>query len=441
MKKTIILALIVALVAAVPVAAAGVDFGGSIETEIAVNKKKGEDVQVVPGSELSLNLGVNAAQDKVRAGLEFGLSEEEDGLVPSGISLGDIELKQAFIEADGAFWHGGPEATTRFGTLGIDYSPYASLTGRSGISISGVDLDVIELNGFYALAAEGESDVLGMRSSLNLVDEVDLGIAVLSDSDIIRIQADAAAEPIEGLRIAASAAADRTEESGLQMDNLVKVAADYALDENTNITVGFKHISDDWAVTNDDGKPKYIAEKTEDGDGEHDWIHLERAKNRGVFVGLETAQQGMILAAAYDQMFAEASIAADTEYEGFRFDVKTVLDVPAMSAMAAKSTTFGVSREFDVMEGLAVDARNEGKWTGGEEKGLVHTIGAKSTLGILPAVDGLELSAEVSAAELKLDAVDHNVAAMFAAPNGLYLGIEHARYDCTTFNAGMKVEF
>jgi len=123
------------------------------------------------------------------------------------------------------------------------------------------------------------------------------------------------------------------------MDNLVKVAADYALDENTNITVGFKHISDDWAVTNDDGKPKYIAEKTEDGDGEHDWIHLERAKNRGVFVGLETAQQGINLAAAYDQMFAEASIAADTEYEGFRFDVKTVLDVPAMSAMAAKSTT------------------------------------------------------------------------------------------------------
>src|SRR5690242_21034233 len=45
----------------------------SISYAVFCLKKK---IQVVPGSELSLNLGVNAAQDKVRAGLEFGLSEE-----------------------------------------------------------------------------------------------------------------------------------------------------------------------------------------------------------------------------------------------------------------------------------------------------------------------------------------------------------------------------
>ena len=158
-------------------------------------------------------------------------------------------------------------------------------------------------------------------------------------------------------------------------------------------------------------------------------------------VGFETEQQGVELHADYDQMFAEAKLGAGTEYEGFRFDVETVLDVPAVSGIAAKSTTFGVGREFDIMEGLAIDASYEGKWTGGDVRKLVHTVGAKTTLGIIPAIDGLELSAEVSASELSLDSVGYKVGAKFAAPNGVNLGIEHARSTGTTFNAGMKVEF
>lgn len=433
MKKTIILALVIALTAAAPVLAAGVDFGGSIETKIEVNKK-GEDLTVAPGSELSLNLGINAAQDKVRAGMEFGLEEDDEGeLMPSGITLGDIALKQAFIEADGAFWHGGPQATTRFGTLSIGYSPYASLTGRSGVSIHGVDLDILGLNGFYALPGEN-GHVLGLRSDLRMLEDVAIGASVIRDEELIRLQLDAAGEPIEGLHLAGSAAADKTEDSGFKMDNLWKIEARYEIDANTSVQAGYKHISSDW-------EPGYIAAKTKDEDAEHDWIHLARAKNDGVFVGLETVQQGVSLQAAYDQMFAEASIGAETEYEGFKFSVSTVLDVPAVSSLAARTTTFGVSRGIEVMEGLAVDAKYEGKWTGGDEKSLVHTLGAKTTLGLVPAVDGLELSAEISAAEASFDALDYKVGAEFAAPNGVNLGIEHARSAGTTFNAGMKVEF
>ena len=432
MKKTIVLALIVALVAVVPVSAAGVDLNGAVETKIEVNKK-GEDVTVVPGSELSLNLGVNAAQDKIRAGVEFGLKKEEkNDLLPTDITLGDIALKQAFIEADGAFWHGGPEATTRFGTLNIGYSPYASLKDRSGISISGMDLDVVGLNGFYALPSD-KGHVLGLRSDLQIIDDVQVGASIIRDDEIVRVQVDAAGDPIEGLHVAGAFAADHTEDSGLKMDNLWKVQADYELAENTNVIAGYKYISEGFV-------PGYVAAKTKKEDAEHDWIHLARAKDHGLFVGLETAQQGVNMQAAYDQMFAEASLGADTEYEGFKFDVKTVLDVPAVSAIATKSTTFGVGREIEVMDGLAVDARYEGKWTGAD-KSLVHTLGAKTTLGIVPAVDGLELSAEVSASELKLESVGYKVGAKFAAPNGVNLGIEHARDAGTTFNAGMKVEF
>ena len=218
------------------------------------------------------------------------------------------------------------------------------------------------------------------------------------------------------------------------MNNLWTLQAGYELADSTTITAGYRHITDGFV-------PRYVAEESEDGDAEHDWIHLPRAKNSGLFVGFETEQQGVELHADYDQMFAEAKVGAGTEYEGFRFDVETVLDVPAVSSIAAKSTTFGVGREFEVMEGLAIDASYEGKWTGGEERKLVHTIGAKTTLGLIPAINGLELSAEVSASELALESVGYKVGAKFEAPNGVNLGIEHARVTGTTFNAGMKVEF
>ncbi|HHT89492.1 MAG: hypothetical protein QM451_10005 [Bacillota bacterium] len=433
MRKTIVLSLIIALVAMAPVSAAGLDFGGSIETSIEVNKQEGKDVEVTPGSELSLNLGVSAAQDRIRAGVEFGLKEKNEDLVPSGITLGDIALKQAFIEADGPFWHGGPEATTRFGTLDIGYSPYAALADQSGISISGIDLDVLGLSGFYALAGE-RGHVVGLRSDLYLLDDVALGASLINDREILRVQVDAAAAPIEGLLVAGNLAVDHTDDSGLKMDNLWTLRADYELAENTNVVAGYKHITAGFT-------PHYVAEKTKEETAEHDWVHLAREKDSGLFVGFETEQQGISMNAAYDQMFAEASIGAGTEYEGFKFNVETVLAVPAVSSIATKTTTFGVGREFDIMEGLAIDASYEGKWTGGDERTLMHTLGANTTLGIVPAVDGLELSAEVSTSKLDLDSVGYKVGAKFAAPNGVNLGIEHARHAGTTFNAGMKVEF
>ena len=432
MRKIIVLSLVIALVAVAPVSAAGLDFSGAIETEIVVNKN-GEDLEVVPGSELSLNLGISAAEDKVRAGLEFGLEREEKDLVPTNITLSDISLKQAFIEADGPYWYGGPEATTRFGTLDIGYSPYASLKDRSGISISGVDLDVVGLGGFYALEGP-QGHVLGLRSDLYLLEDVNLGASIIHDNEITRVQVDAAAAPIEGLIVAGNLAVDHVEGFDLKMDNLWTVQADYELVEGTNVVAGYKHITEGF-------EPRYIAAKTKNEDAEHDWVHLARAKDSGLFVGFETEQQGISMNAAYDQMFAEASIGAGTEYEGFKFNVETVLDVPAVSSIATKTTTFGVGREFDIMDGLAIDAKYEGKWTGGETRTLVHTVGASTTLGLVPAIDGLELSAEVSASELNLDSVGYKVGAEFAAPNGVNLGIEHARFEGTTFNAGMKVEF
>ena len=176
--------------------------------------------------------------------------------MPTGITLGDIALKQAFIEADGAFWHGGPEATTRFGTLDIDYSPYASLSKRSGISVSGIDVELAELNGFYALQGE-HGHVLGMRGDLYVLDEVALGASVIKDAEITRLQMDADAAPIEGLRIRGAVAADHTDDSGLKMNNMWTVQAGYELAENTVVSAGYKHITDGFV-------PRYVAEQSEE---------------------------------------------------------------------------------------------------------------------------------------------------------------------------------
>jgi len=442
MKKTFAaITLIIALVMAGPVAAAGIDFGGAIETNIEVNRKTDGNIEVTPASELSLNLGLTAAEDKLRAGLEFGLAETEhpDRLMPTGISLGDIQLKQAFIEADGAYWHGGPEVTTRFGTLDINYSPYASVKNHSGISISGMDLDVVELNAFYGLPTT-YGHVLGMRADLNLVEELDLGASVIADRDLVRMQIDAAGSPIEGLNVSGALAADYVEgdsitESIKGMNNLWTIQADYEVIEDTTVTAGYKYISSDWEA------PRYVAPRSEKDNQPQDWLYqLPEGKNHGVFVGVRTAQQGVEIEAEYDQLFNHAALAAGTEYEGFRFDVKTVLDVPSIGEMSTEKTTFGVSRDFDVMEGLAIAASYEGEWVPAAKQ-LTHTIGASTTLGLIPAIDGLKISGEVSASELALESIGYKIGAEFEAPNGVNLGIEHDRFEGTTFAAGMKVEF
>ena len=107
--------------------------------------------------------------------------------------------------------------------------------------------------------------------------------------------------------------------------------------------------------------------------------------------------------------------------------------------MSTEKTTFGVGRDFDV-EGLTIAASYEGEWVPAAQQ-LTHTIGASTTLGLIPAIDGLSINGEISASELNLQTVGYKLGAEFAAPNGVNLGIEHDRFEGTTFQAGMKVEF
>ena len=135
MKRTIAaISLVIALVMAGPVAAAGIDFGGSIETHIEVNRSVEGEVDVTPASELSLNLGFTAAQDKLRAGISSACLMVCSADTHRHFAR-DIALKQAFIEVT---VHTGTAVlgNTRFGTLDIAW-PYASVKNHS-VSASAV---------------------------------------------------------------------------------------------------------------------------------------------------------------------------------------------------------------------------------------------------------------------------------------------------------------
>ena len=50
---------------------------------------------------------------------------------------------------------------------------------------------------------------------------------------------------------------------------------------------------------------------------------------------------------------------------------------------------------------------------------LTHTIGASTTLGLIPAIDGLSINGEISASELNLQTMGYKIGAEFEAPNGV----------------------
>ena len=187
--------------------------------------------------------------------------------------------------------------------------------------------------------------------------------------------------------------------------------------------------------------PRYVAPRSEKDNQPQDprLYQLPEGKNHGVFVGVRTAQQGVEIEAEYDQLFNHAALAAGTEYEGFRFDVKTVLDVPSIGEMSTEKTTSvsAVIRRHGRPGHCCQLRRRMG--TCCQTADPHHRC--KHTLGLIPAIDGLEDRGEVSASELALESIGYKIGAEFEAPNGVNLGIEHDRFEGTTFAAGMKVEF
>lgn len=442
MKRQIIaLSVALIMVLAGPVAAAGIDFSGVLETNIEVNKLE-EEITVTPSSSLELNLGLSGGEGNIRAGVEFELEKEEDNsIMPVGLTGEHLVLSSIFVETDGAFWHGGPEATTRFGSLELDYGPYALVKGRSGVSVGGMDLGALSINGFYGLAKGAneaeeipaeEFGTSGFRADVN-IDDIHVGGSVIhgydtaAEDERIDVALDANAK-IDKLEVNAAMAGERV----LEVDSYLWTArADYEAMDNLNVHAGYRSITENWV-------PKYAEYDDEDEEYVIDWLNMEdRARDKGLFLGLNTEQQGINMDASYDQMFEQTVLGASTEVEGFELAVTTTLNTPSLDEISTDNTKFEVAKGYSVMEGLDVEAGYEGKWVPGT--GITHTVKADAAVNLIPAVRGLELNSEVS---FTTEAIEgYEVGASFTAPNGLDLGVSHVKDEGTTMTAGMTVNF
>ncbi len=448
MKKSIIALSTVLVLVVSGSAAAGINFNGSLETNLDWHKGVEEDavVQVSPSSELELNFGLKTGEEKTRAVVEFGIKDENKTGLDLELDASKLALKKAYIETDGAFWYGGPEATTRFGSLDINYGPFAKVDGEYGVSVSNMQVGPASLNGFYSIPTE-ENEIKGMRADVS-VQDAQAGSTIIHDNNGFHFVIDGVARPMENLVVGAgfttqkdfAEEVDGEEANGLAgLERLFVVGAEYQVDESTSVHGGYRSITNKW-------KPAYIANKNNRNDQGQNWVHEGDRQDKGIYIGVATEQQGVYIHADYDQMFEEAILAARTEVEGYDLNVQTVIDVnKGEEQIRTNKTSFGAAKTFTAAEGLEVDTSYKGTWVPGN--GVSHTVGAQTTLGMVPAINGLELSTAVTVADR--ETIGYTAGAEFNAPNGVSLAVErvggnYADEDVvlgTTAKAGISVKF
>ncbi len=401
-------------------ATAGINFSGALDSNLEWRRALDGTVEVKPESTLDLNFGFDTAGESTRAVVEFGLKEKNRTGLDLGMSAADLKLKKAYIETEGSFWYGGPEATTRFGSLDINYGPFTSVNDEYGVSVSNLQVGPAKLNGFYAIPTE-ESAITGINARVKLND-MQAGSTIIHDNVGINVVVDAAVRPLDLLIVGGGLAvqkdfaqvADPAEaNASTGVERLWVVSAQYQVADNMSVHAGYRSISNDW-------KPAYIAKADSKNDQGQNWVHEGNRIEKGIYVGVATEQQGVKIAADYDQMFEEATLAAETNMEGYAIDVETVVDV-AESGISTKNTTFGVGKSFAATNNFNVETNYKGVWTPGE--GLAHTLGAKTIVTMVPAVNGMGLSSEVTVADK--ETIGYSVGADFKAPNGINLGVKH----------------
>jgi len=444
-KSMMILTLVLVMAVSGSVFAAGIKFDGQLKSNLEWYRDLEGNIETRPSSELSLNFGLNTAGEKTRAVVEFGIGDKNNAGLDLDLDPNNLVLKKAYIETDGAFWYGGPEATTRIGSLEIDYGPYSVVKNRYGISVSNMNVGPVSLKGFYAIPAGESKSIQGLRADV-LMDNIAAGAAVIHDWDALHVAVEGAVRPMEDLILGASVAGevdltgevepvDEAEESIIK--HMFAVGAQYQVMDNLTVRGGYKAISEGW-------KPAYLAPKAKEDRGQN-WIHETERRNSGFYAGVSTNQAGIQLAADYDQIFDEAILSAATDVEGYNLNVETVLAVGGEEGLKTQSTNLGVEKAFAVMNGLDVTAKYNGKWT--PDTGLVHTVGAKTKLGFIPAIKGLELNSEVTVSDM--ETIGYQVGAAFKAPNGIDMSIKHIGGNFadesiktgTTAKAGIAVKF
>src|SRR5690606_22007370 len=74
---------------------------------------------------------------------DFGAHHPEAEAVKIGID-------KAWLETEGAYWHGGPSVRTRIGDVDIDWDQYVGyLEDKRGVTVEGIQVGPVTADAFY----------------------------------------------------------------------------------------------------------------------------------------------------------------------------------------------------------------------------------------------------------------------------------------------------
>lgn len=435
-KLGILLSAALVLSMAAP-AFAALELDGRLGTEVELKKVNGEwvvdgksGIQLESGLVAEGGTSVKAVVELEPWEIDYGFDEgdEDDptddeitGVIGAHPASGPLSLqvKKAWIETVGPYWHGGPDVKTRIGDVEIEWNDYVGHLGdKAGVTVEGMKIGPAEARAFYAW--DGATRPMGVQADASLGGLNLSGIAVRRGGEN-NFAFSAGTQLAPGLNLSGELALDGENRSLYR----VEASADNLVG-GIKVTAAYRGADDAFA-------PVYTVDpEDEDGDpvGRNDRENVNYDLLDGFSVTAETTHAGVHMSASYDEPHQELTLAADTELHGFELGAETVL-----VEKKVEETNLSVKRGF-TLGALDVTGKYKAKIVPGND--VEHKFSAETTTDVIPQLRGLELSGEV---KLVGDEISWNAGADYKAPNGLQLGAVYDSEDGPSLSAGVTVEF
>lgn len=369
-------------------------------------------------------------------------------------------IRSMYLQSTGAFWNGGPEATTTIGSIAVNESPFVGdLGNRRGIKVEGLKVGPLGIEAFYTtpggvarflnhdqdyknpqVKVENVDEVAGVKLNANLLG-ADLGANIIRSDENVEMAFTGAMSPLENLAVNGYIVRDRAENQALS------VGGSYGLMPNLTLSASYRTADEEIA-------PLYPTRKDADGSGAievDEWIDSVNNQKYAAFdnrtglkVGADATLAGVHVIGSYDMATTEAdqnhtaAVAADTTLAGFKLNGS----VEYLTEAKTTELTWGAEREFD-LAGLKV----KGAYAGEKDDADVmsHEFMAATTLNMIPQLQGLTVDGRYKTySDATHDEIEANV--NYQAPNGMTFGVNHVidgdhTDGNTTFTTGMKVVF
>lgn len=406
-------------------AALEITAGGKLDALVEYHKNEEGKFVLDAYHAIQLDTGVNIGEEgsPVSMRLEFanptfggGYNDDEldktqgfDNWAHVGSPLGALTLKKAYIEAQGAYWDGGPEVHTRIGDVDIKYHDWvAHLGGRKGITVENIEYGPLSAKAFYALDGERAS---GLSLATELFGVEAEGIAVRHSGNV-EMAADLRTDLTEDIEVNGRLALDA------DRDKAYRFGATAQLAENLTVNGEFRNSDPEYGASfaNADEQPT--------------------AGETAYKVGMDTNMMGVELGADYETVVdgdQTVTIEASTEYAGVGIEGTTEM----VNWQLAK-TTVGLSKDFPVTEEVVVTGTYDLEIVHADET-LVHELGASTTLNMIPQLQNLGLNAGLTLETGQ--ELAWNVGATYNAPNGIELGAAYDSQEGPSMTAGISVAF